>query len=250
MTILQRCYAAAQGWLNAGLGFVYPEVCCLCGGARATPVEAFLCGKCRAQIRFIQRPFCERCGLPFEGEIHQSFECTNCRDRDWHFLRARSAVLARGAVLEAIHHYKYRRALWLEPFLAELLICQARPELSRERWDWIIPVPLHPAKQREREFNQSERLARRLSLATRIPLNTRCLERTVATRTQTLLSREERLENVRKAFALRGHPKLEGARTVLLDDVFTTGATTDACAKVLCQAGAEAVCVWTVARGV
>ncbi len=111
-------------------------------------------------------------------------------------------------------------------------------------------MPLHPTKKREREFNQAERLARRLSAATGIPVHTGLLRRVLPTRTQTLLTREQRAANMRHAFAPRGQPRLRGRRIVLLDDVFTTGATTSACARVLRRAGAAEVCVWTVARGV
>jgi ComF family protein len=249
-TVATALAVSVKSWLNAVAALVYPEICQLCGQARATPGECFLCADCRAQVRFIKPPFCARCGFPYEGEITNPFECANCRDLEWPFVSARSAVVARGKVLEVIHRYKYNRALWFEPFLADLLVGQAEPELRREAWDWIVPVPLHPAKYREREFNQAERLAARLSAATRIPVNTGCLLRVLPTRTQTLLSREERLANVRKAFALRGNPGLEDRRIILVDDVFTTGATTGACARVLRAAGAGDVCVWTVARGI
>lgn len=178
------------------------------------------------------------------------FECAACREARPHFCQARSAVVAREEILEVIHRYKYNRALWFEPFLAELLISRAAPELGRGQWDWIVPVPLHPAKEREREFNQAERLATRLSAATGLPLNTRLVRRVVPTRTQTLLSREERLANVRRAFALRRGARLDGKRLVLVDDVMTTGATTSACARALREGGAGDVCVWTVARGI
>src|SRR4029077_5311546 len=87
-----------KGWLNAGLGFIYPEVCQLCGDARATPAEGYVCAGCRAEAQFIEEPFCERCGLPFEGAITVKFECTNCRDAELHFGWARSAVVARDGV--------------------------------------------------------------------------------------------------------------------------------------------------------
>jgi len=111
-------------------------------------------------------------------------------------------------------------------------------------------VPLHPLKKREREFNQAERLAAHLSRATGIPLRPRLLRRLQATTTQTLLSRAERAENMRAAFALGVDGPLNGERILLVDDVLTTGATTSACAKVLRRNGSGAVCVWTVARGV
>jgi competence protein ComFC len=237
-------------WLNAGLAFVYPEVCQLCGGARATPAEGYVCDRCRVKVRVIKAPFCGRCGRPYEGDITNEFECANCRGMEWHFESARSAVVARDPVLEAIHRYKYQRAFWFEPFLAELLIRAAGPALAGKKRDMIVPVPLHPTKQREREFNQAERLADRLGAATRIPVNKRLLRRVVLTRTQTLLKRPERLANVRNAFAMRDGQRLNGERLVLVDDVFTTGATTGACAQVLVAAGAGEVCVWTVARGI
>jgi ComF family protein len=241
---------AVKGWLNAGLGLLYPEVCQLCGRTRATPAEGYVCGGCRAKVRFIQRPFCERCGRPFEGDITTQFECANCSEMEWHFQSARSAVAARDPVLEAIHRYKYQRAYWFEPFLAELLIEAAGPALGAQPADVIVPVPLHPTKQREREFNQAERLADRLGAATQLPVNKRLLRRVVATRTQALLKRPERLANVRNAFAMRDGQRLNGERIVVVDDVFTTGATTSACAKVLKSAGAGEVCVWTLARGI
>lgn len=235
-------------WVNAGLAFLYPEICQLCGDARATPVQGFVCGGCQGEVRWILPPHCNRCGMPFPGDISDPFECSNCREQQFAFVRARSAVLARERVLDAIHLYKYKRALFLEPFLAGLLVTKALPQLQGEHWDLLVPVPLHPAKRREREFNQAERLARRLSAATNIPVE-KALRRVLPTQTQTRLSREERLRNVRGAFAARRGADVRGARIVVVDDVFTTGATTNACAETLLRAGAAEVCVWTVARG-
>jgi ComF family protein len=239
-----------KAWLNTGLGLLYPEVCQLCRKARATPAENFVCAGCRARVRFIEPPFCARCGRPFQGAMTSEFECVACRETRPHFCRARSAVVAGEEVLEAIHRYKYQRALWFEPFLAGLLISRAEQELRRENWDWIVPVPLHPAKQREREFNQAERLAERLGAATHIPVNNSLVRRVRPTRTQTLLNREERLANMRRAFRPRSRARLNGERVVLVDDVLTTGATTSACAGALRAGGAGDVCVWTVARGI
>jgi ComF family protein len=237
-------------WLEAIGGFFYPNVCQVCGVERATAEAGYVGAGCWQKVRFIQRPFCEVCGLPFDGNLTTLFECSNCRDMRLHFASARSAVTAKGVVLDVIHRYKYHRALWFEPFLAGLLIREACPCLSPKTWDVIVPVPLYPTKQRQREFNQAERLARRLSQATQIPLRSRWLRREKSTHTQTKLSRSERAANVRNAFGVRTGVRLHGERVVLVDDVLTTGATTNACALALRQAGAEAVCVWTVARGV
>jgi competence protein ComFC len=241
----------AKSWLDASLGFFYPDLCQICEKIRATKQEGYVCVNCRAGpggVRFIQAPFCERCGLPYEGDISQKFECGNCREMRLHFAFARAAVVASPLVLEVIHRYKYKGALWFEPFLVFLLETQAVPALRSSDWDWIVPVPLHPMKEILREFNQSERLAAHLSAAVGIPLK-KILRRIEETRTQTLLSRAERATNVKNAFQLRAECRLDGERIVLVDDVLTTGATTSACAKKLVKAGAGQVCVWTVARG-
>lgn len=239
-----------RAWAGAALALLYPENCQLCLKARATPAEGFVCSECRGGARLIKPPFCQQCGRPFPGAITVEFTCSVCQGAGWKFVRARSAAEAKGPVLEVIHRYKYARALWFEPFLAGLLIQQALPEVGRGEFDCVVPVPLHPVKQREREFNQAERLARRLAAAARLPLNPKAVVRVAPTRTQTLLTREERLANVRRAFAPRPGARLNGARVLLVDDVLTTGATTSACAGALLAAGAASVCVWTVARGI
>jgi competence protein ComFC len=241
--------APIQDWFNIGLGFFYPEVCQLCGEQPAAARDGFVCRHCWTQVRFIRAPFCERCGLPYPGDLTAPFECANCREMEFHFTSARSAVVARGIVREAIHRFKYQRALWFEPFLADLLIREAKPALAGQHWDFIVPVPLHSVKQREREFNQAGRLARRLSAATGIPLRKQLLRRVVPTATQTRLTREQRAANMRGAFLADERVPLDGERIVLVDDVFTTGATTSACAGALHVGGAGDVCVWTVARG-
>jgi competence protein ComFC len=241
---------SAGQWVGTALGFIYPEQCQLCDKQRATPAEGFVCADCRRGVRYITAPFCERCGLPQDGSITNQFACTNCREVELHFATARSAVVARDVVLEVIHRYKYNRAMWFEPFLGDLLVSQAAPELARGQWDLIVPIPLHATKQRQREFNQAEKMAQHLGRAARLPVDSSLVKRVLPTITQTQLSREERLENVRGAFAMRPGRRLRGERVVLVDDVFTTGATASACAHTLLQAGAGEVCVWTVARGV
>jgi ComF family protein len=241
--------ASLQGISDTTLGFIYPNVCQICREEGATPREGFVCSQCWQQVRFIKPPFCRRCGLPFRGEVTESFECSNCRELEFEFAFARSAVSAQSVVLEVIHRYKYQRALWFEPFLGDLLIREALPALRQQQWDWIVPVPLHPAKKRQREFNQAERLAIHLGKAAGIPINPDLLKRVSSTQTQTKLTRDQRAENMRNAFEMERPQKLTNKRILLFDDVFTTGATTNACAKVLRATGAAEVGVWTVARG-
>lgn len=184
------------------------------------------------------------------GEITNEFTCSHCLEVPPAFGSARTAVVADAFMLDIIHRYKYGGALYFEPFLANLLNQQAVPALkSAEKWNFIVPVPLHPVKKREREFNQAERLARCLGKAVDLPVNTRIIQRIEPTRSQTTLDRQQRAKNVQNAFA-PWKKQLQGEKIVLIDDVMTTGATTNACAKALLKAGAGKVCVWAVARGV
>jgi competence protein ComFC len=238
-----------QTAVSTTLGLFYPEICALCLDEPATAQQGFVGAKCHQFVQFVRPPFCQRCGLPFEGDLTTSFECNNCRDQELFFASARAAVVAKTVVLEAIHHYKYSKALWFENFLAGLLLSEAVPVLRGQKWNYIVPVPLHPLKKREREFNQAELLAAQLSRAARIPLNTKLVRRVKPTVTQTHLRRDQRAENMQGAFAVFDGVKLNGEKIVLVDDVFTTGATTNDCARALRDAGADDVCVWTVARG-
>ena len=240
---------AIRSWANAGLALIYPEVCQICQEHRAPIEDGLVCVNCRSQVQFIQPPFCDRCGLPFQGAITTTFECTNCRELDLHFTSARSAVVLKTVVSEAMHAYKYHRAMWFERFLAGLLLQKAIPTLRQQTWDVIVPVPLHATKLREREFNQAARLAKHLGKAINLPVNERILQRVTVTQTQTKLSRADRAKNVRGAFAVRKDIRLDSKKIIVFDDMFTTGATTSDCARALRNAGAAEVCVWTVARG-
>jgi predicted amidophosphoribosyltransferase len=241
--------APIKSWLNTGLGFFYPEICRLCETERATAADGFVCSHCWSHVRFIKPPFCERCGLPFEGDFTTTFECTNCREMELHFSSARSAVVAKTVVLEAIHRFKYQNATWFENFLADLFLREAVPALRGQKWDFIAPVPLHPLKKREREFNQAENLARHLSAATKIPLNTKsataCHTHADSDPADARGAREKYARRVcrprrrvpdRRAGDSRGrrvHDRRDDERV---------------CAGVARGRGGD-VCVWTVARG-
>lgn len=238
--------------MEALLGFFYPPVCQLCGEERASAKDGYLGERCRRSpggIRFVEPPFCAHCGLPFDGAIGATFECANCRESDLRFRYARAAVVATPVLMEMIRRYKYHHATWFEPLLGDLLVQAAAPELRSGNYDLLVPVPLHPVRRREREYNQAERLAARLGRSTGLPLNTHALVRVEPTPTQTRLSRSERARNVSRAFVMAARWEIRSKRVVIVDDVLTTGATTSACARVLRAAGARDVVVWTLARG-
>ena len=234
------------------LGLVYPRICEFCGEREAGPAESFVCQTCREHPRAIKRirpPICKVCGLAYEGEITLEFTCRNCFDLDLAFSSARAAVQYYGLAKQVIHRFKYNRQEWFEPILAELLIEAAAPDLKLQPVDLIVPIPLHARKRRARGFNQAERIAMRLSKAINIPYSATLMERVRDTDTQANLDRDDRVANVKGAFAYVGCEKLDKQRVLLVDDVLTTGLTASSCAKELLNNGAREVRVWTVARG-
>ncbi|MCX7825457.1 MAG: ComF family protein [Verrucomicrobiae bacterium] len=241
--------AAIKQWWNVVVGLVYPANCAVCKQPREPEADSALCPSCRRQMRPIHRPFCERCSLPFDGVADGAFRCSNCADKNYYFHHAVCGCRLTGVARECVHQFKYQHALWIGPELAELMIAAARERIEWPKVDMVVPVPLFPSRQRERGFNQAEWLARRLVRALPAPLCKGNLRRVRETDNQALLNAAERIENVRGAFAVRDPRPFLKRRLVLVDDVFTTGATTNECARVLLDAGAESVIVLTVGRG-
>ncbi|MCX6900228.1 MAG: ComF family protein [Verrucomicrobia bacterium] len=236
-------------WVNVALELFYPADCAVCKGTREAGGRSMLCGKCAKDLQPLRRPFCERCSLPFEGLAGEGFRCSHCADKVFHFECAVCACRLMGVARECIHRFKYNGALWLGPELAELLIAVARDRIEWDKVDCVTPVPLFPPRERQRHFNQAEWFARRLVRALPAALSVGNLRRTRDTATQAFLNASERVENVRGAFALRRPAEFMKRRVVVVDDVFTTGATTNECARVLRTAGAASVMVLTVSRG-
>ena len=178
-----------------------------------------------------------------------SFTCANCAHRTIYFDAAVAAYRSRGIVRQIIHDFKYARQVHLRHLVARWLCAALDDERLRDvSFDLIVPVPLHPTRQRERGFNQTQsRLlncsAREISLPSR-PV----LERIRYTTTQTALDRAERMENLHNAFRLRKNADVRGLQVLLIDDVLTTGSTLSECARVLKRAGAISVHAATAAR--
>lgn len=203
-----------------------------------------LCGACRELIVEPSEFVCPVCSHPMSG----LFLCPNCEDRHWHLSVIVAGCRYEGLVRDLIHRFKYGRDQSLVPLLS-LLMARALgdPRISGKTFDAVVAVPLHPLREREREFNQASLLAvgmgKRLGIPVIAPLS-----RTRATAPQARFDRVERLENMKDVFVLRGKMPREST-LLLVDDVATTGATLDACAALLMEAGASEVCAVTIARG-
>jgi competence protein ComFC len=229
------------------ISLLYPPHCAKCSADTASGVH--LCAACAGEAKKIAPPFCRQCSQPFDGAIAGEFTCANCADRTFHFECAVTHYLSRGVVREFIHRFKYDRHFYLRHPLADWMTEALDDDRIRAQpFDAIVPVPLHAARFRERDFNQAEVLAGLLAKRAGQPL-VHALKRVRYTTTQTRLDREQRMENLRNAFRVRHAAAVQSRHLILVDDVFTTGSTVEECARVLRQAGAASVRVVTVARG-
>ena len=222
---------------GAALNFLFPQKCLGCGD------EGFLiCRACQRSLKRILPPVCPRCGRPQISGIY----CPACVNWQSSIDCIRSPLQFEGLTRQVVHHFKYKNLRTLAGPLADILydFLQRNPLPAQ----FLVPVPLHLKRLKERGYNQSALLAVELSKLTRIPVNDACLIRKGYTRPQAKTEAvEQRLNNVRAAFACRDF-SLKGKQILLIDDVSTSGATLDACARELKSAGAASVCGLALAR--
>ncbi len=247
-----------RDFLSNGVTLLYPKACAICNHNASD----HFCSDCWNKIEFLKPPLCPKCGRPFASDISLSYSpdhlCSECRDTKTYFDRAAAVGPYEGTLAEAIHLFKYKHKKGLGRTLGRIMIDYiiSSPSFSPVSLDSlsllqaliVLPVPLHPGRLREREFNQSLLLAKEISKEFKIPVLMDNLRRIRWTRPQIELKGEERLINVKGAFALKNPETIEGKSILLIDDVYTTGATIRECSKVLKKAGAEKVYVFTLAR--
>ncbi|MCC6444392.1 MAG: ComF family protein [Armatimonadetes bacterium] len=217
------------------LDLLFPPKCSLCGLIGADP----LCPACAGSFSLIQAPYCDRCGYPRVGDL----ACTRCADHESPLILTRAYGVYEGALRDAVHALKYRSRARLGPPLGRLMAACALtdPGLASESWHAVVPVPIHPARCRQRGFNQSDLLAQPVALALGTPLESGWLARCRRTAPQARLPWERRLTNLRGAFRAPDPGSVRGQRVLLIDDVLTTRSTVSEAARTLLMAGAGAV---------
>ena len=240
-------------WWHRMLDVIYAPACELC----QEPLREgrYLCDTCRDSLPRIVAPFCASCGEVFDGNIASNFLCPNCRDLNYDFRFARPVLQSSDPARDLIHGLKYQKNLYLARDLARIATEAFSDERLKRALDehWtLVPVPLHWKRQQSRHYNQSEEIARHLAKFLGLPV-IKALKRVRATPTQTHLSRRQRLQNLRGAIEItRAGRKMNRENTagvIIVDDVFTTGATVQECARVLKQNRHENIVVVTVMRG-
>ena len=239
------------GLIRHTVRFFLPADCASCSTPLTTDPVSLFCSTCWHTIAPLKLTCCSQCDRPLPSPVVLTYSpthrCHHCTLHPPAYEKAWTLYPYLPPLQDAICLFKYRGKVSLVKPLARLMI-DALPDTLQA--DLIMPVPLHPSRLREREFNQSLLLADRVAKRVALPLSFTNLVRTIPSAPQSTLSRKERMKNLRQAFAVR-HPVLIAQKRILLiDDVFTTGATVNECAKVLRKAGADTIFVLTLARTV
>ena len=242
---LKRAANAARIFLHGALDIALPRLCAVC---RAPVHGNGLCPGCWSKLSFITRPYCERLGIPFVYDPGPGILSMEAIANPPAYHRARAAVRFDEISRALVHALKYGDRLDLAPMMGRWLALAGR-ELVAEA-DALVPVPLHWRRNWARRFNQSGMLAAAVSAETGVPVTASALKRVKATVQQVGLSKSERAANIQGAFRVSAESKtaIAGKRLVIIDDVLTSGATVQGCARALLRAGATNVDVLVFAR--
>lgn len=228
------------------LGILYPRVCPICGEI-VRGKEAYACPECRRKVRFVMEPRCKKCGKAIVQETKEY--CENCARSRRSF--AQGIVLAgyTAEVRSALAAVKYGNLRQHLDFFCRELVALRGSEIRSWQGQVLIPVPLHASKRRQRGFNQAEEIGKRLSEGLGIPMDTKVLYRRKKTTPQKELNDRQRVANLIEAFGVyEDCAKYESV--ILVDDIYTTGSTAEACTRVLLASGVMEVYVICLAAGV
>lgn len=237
-------------WILPVLNLFFPQNCIFCNGERKGGGE-YLCGNCFKDIGFIQTPICSTCGVPADISYeypHEGFSCGVCRQSPYQFDQARSLGHYDTILRQLIHHFKYQKQLGTLSdidCLLEKYFSGCEEEYSNFT---VSPIPLHFNKMRERGFDQAFLLARQVARVLRAPLESALLRRVTATSAQATKTKSERAQNIKGAFEVNRPEWVAGKNVLLVDDVFTTGATANEAAKTLKKVGVGKVYIFTLGR--
>jgi ComF family protein len=241
-----RLLHAAREAGRAAIDLIYPPGCIACQAATGEPRG--LCAACWSGIRFIERPFCERLGTPFQVDLGQPLLSPAAMADPPVFERARAVAEYDGTASLLVHRLKYNDRLELARSLGAMMV-RAGAELLGTA-DVIVPVPLHRWRLWRRRFNQAMALAKVVAVEGGVPCDPSLLARVKHTRRQVGLTKAQRQENLQGAFRVPpdARARLKGKRVLLVDDVLTTGSTANAAARALLRGGAVAVDILAFAR--
>jgi ComF family protein len=235
-------------WGKIAEVLLFPSFCELCHAFLEKPGEKIICSPCSDKLEPSSSSYCLSCGRFFEG-AGEPHLCGACLDSRPPFSKHRSCARYEGVVKDVILLFKYRGFEVLGQTLGDFMFLTLGKE--EDLWsglDAIIPVPLHPKKEKKRGFNQSRILAKRLAEQKKIALVDKQLIKLRNSPAQTSLEGRERAKNVKGAFQVRNSGELKGKTVLLVDDVYTTGSTLRECSLALKKAGVEEIRAVTIAQ--
>ncbi len=237
----------ARPLLNGLMNILYPPVCFLCQRS-LFPAESgqCVCPSCRASIEMNAPPFCLKCSRPLKKPA-RSF-CRDCQRSSFHFDNVYAACRYSEPFQRLLHLYKYGNLTAVRKIFSSLMIEFIDTyQIPVKDYQLLLAVPLHPVRQRERGYNQSELLAAALARHYRIPFRNNILKRTLYSPNQARVSPKQRWTNVESAFKIGSHSCITNTNILLVDDLITTGATLSSLAGVLKAGGAKKVSALTAA---
>ena len=239
-----RSTAAAGACLRAIAQLVSPGICPVC---RAKPVRShfYACSECSEALRALPHPRCTACGGSKDGILDECSECLRHPKRPWE--TALSVFPFQGLPRELVHRFKYQNETWLAPLLARLM-AETVQSSAIEQVGAVIPVPLHGLKLMKRGYNQSALLAEEIGRLLDVPVCS-ALRRHGRRPSQTRLDYRRRQQNAKNTFSYRKRVAVAGRHLLLVDDVFTTGATLAAATSALNEGAPAKTTVLTLARG-
>ncbi len=221
---------------------LYPHRCPFCD--ETEPNE--LCDRCSEKLEWVQEPRCCKCGKPIPDE--QQEYCFDCKKRKKSFEEGRSLWVHKPPVSDALYRFKYKNQRCYGSYFAKSLWERYAEEMQRWKPDVIIPVPVHRKRYRKRGYNQASVIAKQLSRISQIPLDENVVIRVEDTKPSKELDPAERTENLRRAFVIDEQIK-KYKRVLLLDDIYTTGATIDTISRKMHKKGVERVYFLTISIG-
>ena len=226
------------------LELLYPKRCVVCDEV-ADQTGNPICRKCKDKIIYIKEPYCMKCGKQLKKEEQEY--CSDCQKKKHEYIQG-TALYDYGSMSDSVFRFKYAGRMEYAKFYGKELYQKKLQWLSVIRPDALVPVPIHSARKRKRGYNQAELIARELSRYSGIPLNTKLIRRAERTKPLKNLSYLERQNNLKRAFKLwKNDVKLN--TIVIIDDIYTTGSTIDAMARVLHEAGITRVYFMTLTIG-
>ena len=236
-------------YIKTTIDFIYPRHCFSCDSEIDNEKEIYVCDKCKSLTKTSEENRCARCGIELGSYItmHES-GCISCKNLELWFDAVYCVTVYKDVIRKLIHRFKYDRKEALSVPLGNNMIEWSKARGVMSNVDLIVPVPLFWQKRVKRGFNQSGLIAKRLANHYSIPISINNLKRVRNTETQTNLTRNQRIENVKDAFAIKKSSMFSGKNVLLVDDVMTTGVTASECARILKENGTRKVYVLILAR--